>query len=75
MDAPVRTESQGVDGVGVVEGVEVLPVVQVPQHVLCVLAARGAEGTIWAHGHRVQITCGWSVNRNLMKAVSTDRCG
>ena len=74
MDAPVRTEGQDVDGVGEVEGVEVLPVVQVPQHGLRALAAGGAEGTVRAHGHRVQITCGWSVNRNLMKAVSTDQC-
>ncbi len=46
MDTPVRTKGPGV--VGVVEGVVVLPVVQVPQHVLRVLAGGGAEGTVRA---------------------------
>ena len=57
MDAPVGTKGPGV--VGVVEGVVMLPIVQVPQHVLRVLAAGGAEGTVRARGHSVQITCGW----------------
>ena len=54
-DAPVGAEGERVDGVGVVEGVEVLAVVEVPEHRLGVLTAGGTEGAVRAHGHRVEV--------------------
>lgn len=38
-----------------VQGVEVLAVVQVPQHGAGVLAAAGAQAAVGGHGHRVQV--------------------
>merc|ERR1719385_88810 len=52
---PVGGEAEAVDGVPVVQGVQVLPVIQVPQHGLSVLAARGAEGSVGGHGDGVQV--------------------
>ena len=51
----VGAEAQGVDGVSVVEGVQVLAVIQVPEHCLGVLAAGGAEGAVGGHGDGVQV--------------------
>jgi hypothetical protein len=52
---PVGREAECVDGVGVVKRVEVLAVVEVPEHGLGVLAAGGAQGTVGRHGHGVQV--------------------
>ena len=52
---PVGAEGEGVDGVGVLEGVEVLAVVEVPEHGLAVPAPGGAEGAVRAHGDGVQV--------------------
>ena len=38
-----------------VEGVEVLAVIEVPEHGLGVLAAGGAEGAVGRHGDRVEV--------------------
>lgn len=51
----IGREAQAVDGVGVIQGVQMLAIIQVPKHGLGVLAAGGAQGTIGRHGHRVQI--------------------
>jgi len=51
----VGREAQGVDDVIVVQSVQVLAVIQVPEHGLGVLAAGSAQGTVGAHGHGVQV--------------------
>merc|ERR1719378_1157648 len=51
----VGREAQGVDDVIVVQGVQVLAIIQIPEHGLGVLAAGGAQGTVGAHGHGVQV--------------------
>ena len=38
-----------------IQRVEMLPIVQVPEHGFAVLAARGAQRTVRGHGHRVQV--------------------
>ena len=53
---PVRTECQGVDGVGVVQSVQMLAVIEIPEHGLGVLAARGTEGAVRGHSDGVQVT-------------------
>ena len=52
---PVRAECEGVDGVGVVQSVQMLAVIEIPEHGLGVLAAGGAQRTVGRHGHRVQV--------------------
>jgi len=52
----VGGEAQGVDDVIVVQSVQVLAVIQVPEHGLGVLAAGSAQGTVGAHGHGVQVS-------------------
>merc|ERR1711994_270717 len=52
----VGREAQGVDDVIVVQGVQVLAIVQVPEHGLGVLAAGGAQGTVGRHGDGVQVS-------------------
>jgi len=52
----VGRKAQGVDDVIVVQGVQVLPIIQIPEHGLGVLAAGGAQGTVGAHGHGVQVS-------------------
>ena len=52
---PVRTECQGVDGVGVVQSVQMLAVIEIPEHGLGVLAARGTEGAVRGHSDGVQV--------------------
>ena len=52
---PVRTECQGVDGVGVVQSVQMLAVIEIPEHGLGVLAARGTEGAVRRHSDGVQV--------------------
>ena len=54
---PVRTECQGVDGVGVVQSVQMLAVIEIPEHGLGVLAARGTEGAVRGHSDGVQVAC------------------
>ena len=44
------------DGVGAVQGVQVLPIVQVPEHGPGVLAAAGAEGAIRRQSDGVKIS-------------------
>ena len=51
----VGAEAEAVDGVSVVQGVQVLAVVEVPEHGLGVLAAGGAEGAVGGHGDGVQV--------------------
>ena len=52
---PVGAEGEGIDGISMVQGVEVLAIIEVPQHGLGVLAAGSAEGTVGGHGDRVQV--------------------
>ena len=53
---PVRAECEGVDGVGVVQSVQMLAVIEIPEHGLGVLAARGTEGAVRGHSDGVQVT-------------------
>mmetsp|Transcript_9105 Transcript_9105/g.28847 ORF Transcript_9105/g.28847 Transcript_9105/m.28847 type:complete len:281 (+) Transcript_9105:58-900(+) len=52
---PVRREDHRVDDVPRDERVEVLALVQVPEHGGAVLAARGAEGAVGRDGDRVEV--------------------
>ena len=52
---PVGAEGEGIDGISMVQGVEVLAIIEVPQHGLGVLATGSAEGTVGGHGDRVQV--------------------
>ena len=52
---PVGREAESVDVLGVVKGVQVLAVIQVPQHGLGVLATGGAEGAVGRHGDGVEV--------------------
>ena len=52
---PVGGEDEGVDLVAGGQGVEVLGLVEVPEHGRAVFAARGAEGTVGGDGHRVDV--------------------
>lgn len=51
----VWREDEGVDLVTGLEGVEVLGLVQVPQHGGSVLATGGAEGAVWGDGDGVDV--------------------
>lgn len=51
----VWREAQGVDDFVVVQGVQVLAVIQVPQEGLGVLATGGAQRTVWRNGNGVQV--------------------
>lgn len=51
----VGREAQGVDDVVVLQSVQVLAVIEVPQQGLGVLATWGAQGAIGRDGHRVQV--------------------
>lgn len=51
----VGREAQGIDDVVVLQGVQVLAVIQIPQESLGVLATGGAERAIGRDGHSVQI--------------------
>jgi len=51
----VWREAQRIDDVTALERVQVLVVVQVPQHGVAVLAARSAERTVWRNGDRVEV--------------------
>ena len=52
---PVGGEDERVDLVAGGQGVEVLGLVEVPEHGGAVLAARGAEGAVGGDGHRVDV--------------------
>lgn len=52
----VGREAQGVDDLVVLQGVQMLAIVQVPQEGLAVLASGRAEGTIGRDGHGVQVS-------------------
>jgi hypothetical protein len=52
---PVGREDEGVDGVAGVERVEVLALLEIPEHGGAVLATRGAEGTVGGDGHAVEV--------------------
>ena len=51
----VRGEDEGVDLVAGGQGVEVLGLVEVPEHGGAVFAARGAEGAVGGDGHGVDV--------------------
>jgi len=51
----VGREAQGIDNVIVLQSVQVLAVIKIPQQSLGVLAARGAQGPVGRDGHGVQI--------------------
>lgn len=53
---PVGAEDQGVDDITGIEGVEVLPLVKVPEHGDSVLASGGAEGTVGGDGDGVDVS-------------------
>ena len=52
---PVGAEGEGIDGISMVQGVEVLAIIEIPQHGLGILAAGSAEGTVRGHGDGVQV--------------------
>ena len=51
----VGREAESIDGVSVVQGVQVFAIIQVPEHGLGIFATRSTEGTIRGHGHGVQV--------------------
>lgn len=51
----VGREAKGCDDVIVVQGVEVLAIIQVPEHSLHVLASRGTQGAIRRNCDCVQV--------------------
>ena len=53
---PVGGEGEAVDGVAAVQGVQVLPVIQIPEHGAGVLATAGAQGTVGGQSDGVQIS-------------------
>merc|ERR1712126_309510 len=52
----VGGEGERVDGVSMVQGVQVLPIIQVPEHGLGVLATAGAQRAVGGHGDGVQVS-------------------
>ena len=52
---PVGAEGEGIDGISMVQGVEMLAIIEVPKHGLGVLASGSAEGTVGRHGDGVQV--------------------
>ena len=52
---PVGAEGEGVDSISMVQGVEVLAIIEVPQHGLGILAAGSTEGTVRGHSDSVQV--------------------
>ena len=50
IDAPVGREDESVDDISSLERVEVLALVQVPEHGDSILSTGSAEGTIWGDG-------------------------
>lgn len=52
----VGGENEGVDLITSVQGVEVLRLVQVPQHGGSVLSTGSAEGSVWGDGDGVDVT-------------------
>ena len=52
---PVGTEAEAVDGVGVVQSVEVLVVIEVPEHGLGILATRGTQRTVRGNSYGVEV--------------------
>jgi len=51
----VGREAQAVDGIGVLKGVKMLSVIQIPKHSLGVLSTGGAEGAVGGHGDGVKV--------------------
>jgi len=53
----VGAEAKGVDCItATIKGVQVLALIEVPEHGLSVLSTGGTQGTIGRHGHRVEVT-------------------
>jgi len=52
----VRREDQAVDSISMIQGVQVLAIVEVPEHGLGILATTGTERTIRRHSDSVEIT-------------------
>ena len=52
---PVGAEGEGVDSISMVQGIEVLAIIEVPQHGLGILAAGSTEGTVRGHSDSVQV--------------------
>ena len=52
---PVGGEGEAVDGLAAVQGVQVLPVIEVPQHGLGVLPTAGTQGAVRRESHRVDV--------------------
>merc|ERR1719323_2812542 len=53
---PVGGEGQAVDGVSAVQGVQMLPIIEVPEHGPSVLASTGTQRTVRAEGDGVKIS-------------------
>ena len=53
---PVRAECEGVDGVGVVQSVQMLAVIEIPEHGLGVLATAGAERAVRGESDGVDVS-------------------
>lgn len=52
---PVGAEDEAVDGLASAKAVEVLALVEVPEHGNAILATRSAEGTVWGNGDSVNV--------------------
>lgn len=51
----VRTEAQTVDGISVIQSIQVLVVIKIPEHGLGILATGGAQRAVRRHSHRIQV--------------------
>lgn len=56
-NVPVWREAQSSDDVIVVQSVEVLAIVQVPQHGFAVFSAAGTQTTVRRDGNGIEVTC------------------
>jgi WD40 repeat protein len=52
----VGGEAKGVDGVGVIQSVQMLAIIEIPQHCFGVLATGGTQRTVGRHGYGVQVS-------------------
>merc|ERR1739848_371669 len=52
----VGGEAKGVDGVGVIQSVQMFAIIEIPQHCFGVLAAGGTQRTVGRHGYGVQVS-------------------
>jgi len=52
----VGGEAKGVDGVGMIQSVQMFAIIEIPQHCFGVLATGGTQRTVGRHGYGVQVS-------------------